>query len=599
MNCLEYITKKGYKPEKVGNETYRVNPCPFCNHNDTFTIFNHTNSWYCFSEGKGGGIAQLQQSFGEETSTRADNTIITYLVSALYDYIPRTDYYSSRGLRKTIERYRLGFSPTGLNFFAGKIPSIVKPNTEEKERFYSCYKYILPFWDADNQCRYFIARRDEESAKAFKEVYGRDIPKTYNLPNQPSRVFNARYLEKPPDRIFIVEGIFDALSLEEEGYYAIALNSVSNFNKFLELCKTHKNKLEETEFILIPDNDTAGQRLVKHFRDEFIFNVKTVKLPECKDVNEYSLKYQGLKERIEELISRDNPVFWVADYIEDFFNNIGRQKLIRTGFNRIDDYIGGGLRPGLTIFGGLTSLGKTSFILQLAYNIAKDIPVFYFALEESRLDLMAKLFSMISYKYGIKLPTIDVMRGNFQIPQEDALLIIESLRSIGENIAIFEGMFSTSALNIRNELEGFVSTTGRTPVVIVDYIQILKPPDLSFRTDKQALDFTVSELKRIARDFDTLIIGISSINRSSYSTEFTYESLKESGGIEYTADVIMGLQLPSDERNDKGKNIVERMKSSFKKEPVDLQIKILKNRYGMSHQTVDLKFYPKYSYYEE
>lgn len=591
MSCLEYITARGFNPEKVGTDTYRVNPCPFCGHNDTFTIFVSTDSWYCFSENTGGGLKQLKNAFGEEDKAHKDEDY-TDLIYTLHEYVSRTEYYKSRGLKDTIERYKLGYSPTGLNY-------IFKAKTLEGEEFYNCYKYILPFWDTDGLCRYFIARRDEESSKSFKEKYKKDIPKTFNLPNKPARIFNARYLENPPERVFIVEGIFDALSLEEDGYYAIALNSVSNFNKFLELCRRYKNRLQDTKFILIPDNDTAGERLIKHFNDEFIFNTKIIKLPDCKDVNEYFIKHGELRGIVEELINRNDAVFWVADYIGNFFNTIGRQRIIKTGLQKLDECLGGGLRSGLTIFGGLTSLGKTSFALQLAYNMASEVPVFYFALEEARLDLMAKLLGLTAYNYGIKISTLDILRGNFQIPKEDFLLILEKFKSIGENIAIFEGMFSTNVLSIRDEIERFISNTGKTPVVIVDYIQILKPPDLNFRTDKQALDFSVSELKRIARDFDTIVIGISSINRGSYDGEFSYEALKESGGIEYTADILLGLQIPIDEKKEKPKNIAEKVKQAFKKEPVELQVKILKNRYGPSHQAVDVKFYPRYSYYEE
>jgi len=591
MSCLEYIIEKGFRPEKVGRDTYRVNPCPFCGHNDTFTIFDGTDSWYCFSEGIGGGLQQLKIAFGEG-EIRQEAEDYTSFIYSLHDYVSRTDYYRLRGLKDTIDRYKLGYSPTGLN-------CIFRAKTVEGEEFYNAYKYILPFWDSNNRCYYFIARRDEESAKSFREKYRRDIPKTFNPPNKPARIFNERYLDNPPEMIFIVEGIFDALSLEEDGYPAIALNSVSNFNKFLELCRRKKDKLQNVKFVLIPDNDTAGERLIKHFTDEFIFNVKIIKLPDCKDANDYLIKHGELRETVEELLSRDDTVFWVADYIGNFLNAIGNQRMISTGLNKLDEALGGGLRSGLTIFGGLTSLGKTSFAILLAYNMVSEVPVFYFALEEARLDLMAKLFGLTSYTYGLKISTLDILRGNFQIPEEDFLLIVEKFKDIGERIAIFEGNFTTNVLNIRDEIERFVSATGKTPAVIVDYIQILKPPDLNFRTDKQALDFSVSELKRIARDFNTVVIGISSINRGSYDGEFTYEALKESGGIEYTADVLLGLQIPTDDKREPKKNIAEKVRQVFKKEPVALQIKILKNRYGPSHQTVDIKFYPRYSYYEE
>jgi replicative DNA helicase len=608
MDCLEYLTEKGYDLQSVGAGKYRFSPCPFCKHNDCFTVFSLTNSWYCFSEERGGGIKELKRAFGEEVKEEqgeARDIDITFLIEVLHDCVGRTNYYQSRGLNKTIDKYKLGFSEKGLNFFAGKIPSIKPFKTIEWETFYSCYKFILPIWDIDGRCRYFIARRDDAKAQEFKEKYKREVPKTKNLAGLSARIFNDAYLriEEPPRQLFIVEGIFDALSLEEEGYYAIALNSVANFNKFLELCRDNKGKLKDTEFILIPDNDDAGRRLGKRFEEDFIFNARIIKLPDCKDCNEYFIKHKELKETITELLNRKETVFWVADYLEDFLLSIGRQRIIRTGFTKLDEFLGGGLRAGFTVLGGLTSLGKTSLALQVAKNIAEqDIPVFYFALEEARNDLMAKLLSSISHIYGINLSATDIIRKNFSLKEEDSKLILEKFKAIGEKIAIFEGTFGTGAEEIREEIERYVSEAGLSPVIIVDYLQILKPSsDAGIKTDKQALDFAVSELKRIARDFETVVIGISSINRGSYSEAFTYEALKESGGIEYTADIVLGLQLPLDDKNTTNtrRNTADAVKEAFKKEPVNIELKILKNRYGRAHEVIPLSFYPKYSFFEE
>ena len=62
-------------------------------------------------------------------------------------------------------------------------------------------------------------------------------------------------------------------------------------------------------------------------------------------------------------------------------------------------------------------------------------------------------------------------------------------------------------------------------------------------TEKQQVDFNVSELKRISRDNDIPIFIICSFNRENYSTTVDFTSFKESGAIEYGADVVMGLQL--------------------------------------------------------
>lgn len=84
--------------------------------------------------------------------------------------------------------------------------------------------------------------------------------------------------------------------------------------------------------------------------------------------------------------------------------------------------------------------------------------------------------------------------------------------------------------------------TGKTPLVIVDYLQIVAPYN-ERATDKQNMDKAVLELKRISRDFKLPVIAVSSLNRMSYGQRISMEAFKESGAIEYSSDVLIGLQL--------------------------------------------------------
>ncbi|MBO5440949.1 MAG: hypothetical protein J6A09_00075, partial [Alphaproteobacteria bacterium] len=45
---------------------------------------------------------------------------------------------------------------------------------------------------------------------------------------------------------------------------------------------------------------------------------------------------------------------------------------IPTGFSELDKLLGGGLAPGLIVLGAISSLGKSTFSLQVAQNIAKQ-----------------------------------------------------------------------------------------------------------------------------------------------------------------------------------------------------------------------------------
>lgn len=114
------------------------------------------------------------------------------------------------------------------------------------------------------------------------------------------------------------------------------------------------------------------------------------------------------------------------------------------------------------------------------------------------------------------------------------------------------------------------------------------------------------ELKRISRDYETSIIGISSFNRDNYNAPVNMASFKESGAIEYSSDVLIGLQYKAmnelkEDGKDKAKaseifsNIAERAKN---REAIEIQLKILKNRNG-TKGTIDLDFFPMFNKFKE
>ena len=83
-----------------------------------------------------------------------------------------------------------------------------------------------------------------------------------------------------------------------------------------------------------------------------------------------------------------------------------------------------------------------------------------------------------------------------------------------------------------------IGRSGMRPVIFVDYLQVLRPVDLRI-TEKQHIDMTIVELKRLSRDLDLPVVAVSSFNRANYKTDVTFEAFKESGAIEYTADVVL------------------------------------------------------------
>lgn len=313
----------------------------------------------------------------------------------------------------------------------------------------------------------------------------------------------------------------------------------------------------------------------------------------------------------------------VAYYLNDFLTELMKSRegrAISTGFAQLDNLLDGGLYPGLYSLGAISSLGKTSLALQIADNIAKSGQgVLIFSLEMSRFELMAKTISRESLMRDIAenhstrnaQTTRGILRANFRgNPTAEGIIkaALKDYEQWGENLTIIEGIGNVGVEHVKSELESYMAgNNGRAPVVVIDYLQILEPYSEK-KTDKQNTDKNVTELKRLSRDYQIPVIGISSFNRENYNSPVSMASFKESGAIEYSSDVLIGLQCEgTDYRDGESENdrkarirmIIERVKAEASAgNPVPIELKVLKNRNGRIGR-VKLEFTPMFNYFME
>ena len=215
---------------------------------------------------------------------------------------------------------------------------------------------------------------------------------------------------------------------------------------------------------------------------------------------------------------------------------------IPTGFDKLDSVLDGGLYAGLYFVGAISSLGKTTFVMQIADQMAQQgNDVLIFSLEMARYELMAKSISrttLLNAEHPRQAKTVhDIMvwkRYENYSPEEIALIkqAVYEYGGYADNIYIVEGVGDVSAGRIKEDVERHIRATGKTPVVIIDYLQLIEPEPNQMRdTTKQVIDKAVMELKRISRDLKTPVIAISSLNRQSYKDESNMAAFKESGAI--------------------------------------------------------------------
>lgn len=258
----------------------------------------------------------------------------------------------------------------------------------------------------------------------------------------------------------------------------------------------------------------------------------------------------------------------------------------KTGFDNIDE--NQIFSPGLYVLGAVPACGKTTFAWQLLEQLARNGESCIFcSYEMSALELYTKsvareLLNRNPDKDPFTLPTAAFIRRH---KAKD--LPLEVINVMGDfagdklPLKVFE-LQNENVDELLTLLRPLCTDVEKAPVVCIDYLQII-PSDKD--TIKLGVDDTVRKLKKFQRDTKTTFIVVSSFNRTNYLLPASYESFKESGNIEYTADVVWGLQLTVSEtlkenQATKNRQLIDEAKKAV---PREVQLKCLKNRQGTNY----------------
>ncbi len=429
-----------------------------------------------------------------------------------------------------------------------------------------------------------------------------------NEKGAPSPLFQPELLgEEGP--VFLAEGTFDALSAEELGYPCAALNGAGNREKAAALLR---GLGRPAPVILLPDADRAGDEWASALQAEFPWLGRCPPLPKGKDLNELLCADRSAAADFLALCAAEwkkaHPPYRdlsAAGRMPAFLRHVSTARpALPTGFPALDGALDGGLYEGLYVLGAVSSLGKTAFCMQIADQIAAaGTDALVFTLEMSAFELMARSISRETFQAdstrGRTLSktvrgVLDARRRERSPARELAHLEEAQARyaAYAEHIWFIEGDHETGLEDIRRGVERHLAETGRKPLVLIDYLQIIAPSDVHF-TDKQNLDRAVCALKKLSRSHGLTVLAISSFNRENYNLEASMSAFKESGGIDYSADVLLGLQA----RGAGSRSFS--LDEEKRKDPRELELKILKNRSAALGAPAPFRYYPAFSCFEE
>lgn len=447
-----------------------------------------------------------------------------------------------------------------------------------------------------------------------RRIDGREEFKKLNNKGGSGGVTNGRALRKPENKVvFVVEGATDALSIMEAGRPAVSINSTSNASAFIDYLEEHPTK---ATLIISFDNDKAGKTATDILRNGLQrLNISYIVANisgEYNDPNEALMKDRAA------FIAAVNSAVYAAsarpDNVQYYINSVMGDDIERfktdivTGFNNLDTK-SGGLYSGLYILAAISSLGKTTFAAQIADQIAAaGHDVLFFSLEQSRLEIVSKsLARWIAKKdHASTLTSLAIRKGRSIDTVRAAAK--EYTEAVKDRLSVIEGNFNCNISFIGDYIRHYMRQNEEArPVVMLDYLQILQPEtDKQGRrqSTKEVIDETITALKRLSREMNIVIFAISSVNRANYLTPIDFESLKESGGIEYSADVVWGLQLQCITRDDFAKmtNIKDKrqaVKTAKAKIPREIELVCLKNRYGIANYSCYFDYYPNTDLFTE
>jgi len=517
---------------------------------------------------------------------------------AAHKAIEQTDYAARRGLSKAIlDRFFVGYAAEWKH---PKAPAAA-PTTP---------RLIIPTSRSS-----YLARDTREHIPEYQKQYAKQKVGPINF-------LNIGVLETAERNIYVTEGEIDALSIMEVGGEAIALGTTTRKKAFVDYAAAHRPK---HPLIIALDNDEAGEKAAADL----------MAMLAAQNIPAYRYNPYGEHKDANEALIRNRPAFMILvqqgehaqeeaqkaaleaykkksalNYIGAFMDGVKASAdtpAIPTGFKRLDDVLDGGLYEGLYLVGAVSSIGKTTLILQVADQLAaQGYDVLFFSLEMARNELIAKSISRNTYLLNIEQggearwakTTRGITAGakykNYC--DDEKRLIKEAVIAYSQyagNLYIFEGVGNIGYEEVRRAAGEHIRATGKTPVIFIDYMQILAPYN-DRATDKQNADKAIIELKRISRDFKLPLIAVSSFNRRNYGGEAGMDAFKESGSLEYSADVLFSLQFWKPKTQEYADP--DEMK---KKNPRKIELKILKNRNGRTGEKIPFLYDARFNCYEE
>ncbi|MBO4573555.1 MAG: replicative DNA helicase [Clostridia bacterium] len=266
--------------------------------------------------------------------------------------------------------------------------------------------------------------------------------------------------------------------------------------------------------------------------------------------------------------------------VMDIFERLEKDKNfltgLNTGFTEFDRMTNGLHKGNLIIIAARPSVGKTTFAMNIAENIAlKDekAVIAVFALEMTKLELAQRMACSVG-----NVSMDDAMKGKLSEKDPDSLSRLWEASKLmnSRRIYVDESSIQTPQ-SVLNKCRRLKAQMGRLDLVIVDHMQLMDSTEQKESRQQQITDIS-RRLKTAAKELDVPLIALSQLsrqvaNRNGGKGRPVLSDLRESGAIEQDADVVAFLHRP-EEKTEEGENSSGRQATEMR------EVLIEKNRNG-------------------
>ena len=253
---------------------------------------------------------------------------------------------------------------------------------------------------------------------------------------------------------------------------------------------------------------------------------------------------------------------------------------IPSGIKELDKMITGLNKSDLIILGARPGMGKTSFALNIARNVAleTDKTVCFFSLEMTRDQIAQRLLSNEASIKSEKLRTGDLSNDEWT-----------RLAVAGEHLSKADIFIDESSNITVPEMKAKLLRLKKVDLVIVDYLGLMHSAKNTDNRVQEISEITRS-LKIMAKELKVPVIACAQLSRGTETKGKSHipalSDLRDSGSIEQDADIVLFLYRESYYENEKGEG--------EETDPNKSQCIVAKNRHGETG-TIDLYWDGQYT----